>query len=307
MPSRAQSYAASIEPDTLDDLTKKLAADLRLHVQKIQSYAAFSQDWMAMIDSLVHIANVAKMEHRLPRAEGSATLWDEDELTVRFVLEEGKMNLLLHLMQTFSQSVAAKQPGTPGYEQWLTHTARDCEAVDANQLRARLLTFEQCLGTLIHCALQHVEAVQTTDLQLLMAHCAEVLQACAATPGSLIFDQTQVALVPRYLNSVLIRAEQLDEDRVMGLVGQYGLVDCVCTHLSVHHTKLGTESLLAGASFLASAFDTEAFHTDSKIFLSEESASRLQTYKAAFLTGLLSDSEQRKRFRPLLDVIDRGS
>ncbi len=44
-----------------------------------------------MIDSLVHISNIALMEHRLPRTggEADATLWEGDELTVRFLLEEG--------------------------------------------------------------------------------------------------------------------------------------------------------------------------------------------------------------------------
>ena len=45
-----------------------------------------------MVDSLKHVAQVATMEHKIPR-EGDQTLWEGDELTVRFLLEEGKLNL----------------------------------------------------------------------------------------------------------------------------------------------------------------------------------------------------------------------
>ena len=64
-----------------------------------------------MIESLQHIANVASMEHRLPRdVNDSATLWEGDEQTVRFLLEEGKLNLCVRLMREYSQTMAQLKP-----------------------------------------------------------------------------------------------------------------------------------------------------------------------------------------------------
>ena len=94
---------ASAEQDAgggLDDLSRKLAVDLRKHVKKLESHRAYSKEWVTMVDSLTHIANIAAMEHRLPEAANS-TLWEGDQLTVRFLLEEGKLNLCLRQMNNY--------------------------------------------------------------------------------------------------------------------------------------------------------------------------------------------------------------
>jgi len=304
---REGAYETSNEPDTLDALTRRLAADLRKHVRMLDSHELFSKEWLSMVDSLVHISNIALMEHRLPRSEGDSTLWEGDELTVRFLLEEGKLNLCLRLMHLYSSAVAAQAPGTRTYAQWLAKTAQDCGLPDAETLQSRLLTFEQCLGSLIRCALEHVEAVQTCDLQELMEHAAEVLTAAAAQPeGTLEFDRTQATLVMRYLNSVFGRIEQLGEDRIMQYVEKHSLIHLVCCHLHKYHKELKSDGQLPGASFLALAFDTEAFQTDRKQFVHADTQVLLKSFKVSFLSTLASDSEQRKRLRPLLDVVERG-
>ena len=66
-----------------------------------------------MLDSIEHIANIAKMEHRLPQGDSSSTLWDGDEHSVRFVLEEGKLNLSLRLMSEYQSKMATLRPPSP--------------------------------------------------------------------------------------------------------------------------------------------------------------------------------------------------
>ena len=355
---REGAYETSNEPDTLDALTRRLAADLRKHVRMLDSHELFSKEWLNMVDSLVHISNIALMEHRLPRSEGDSTLWEGDELTVRFLLEEGKLNLCLRLMHLYSSAVAAQAPGTRTYAQWLAKTAQDCGLPDAETLQSRLLTFEQCLGSLIRCALEHVEAVQTCDLQELMEHAAEVLTAAAAQPeGTLEFDRTQATLVLRYLNSVFGRIEQLGEDRIMQYVEKHSLVRAlmpitavqrvaptfvpaphlhrfissvaICTsttrnlratgscqalpflplHLTRKHSKLiarhaALHSLVLSPPLCTSVALPRCHVTQQ--FVHADTQVLLKSFKVSFLSALASDSEQRKRFRPLLDVVERG-
>ena len=54
---------------------------------------------------------------------------------------------------------------------------------------------------LLRCSLEHVEAVQTTDLPLLVSHCAAVLRHCAAVPpeGEAEWDRLQEGAVLRYV------------------------------------------------------------------------------------------------------------
>ena len=127
-----------------------------------------------MVDTVAHIANVAAMEDKLPNKREESTLWEGDELTVRFLLEEGKLNLCLRLLHEVKSETAARA----GDAAWLTlgaHAAGLSGGADA--LGAKLGTFEQSMGALMRCAFEHVEAVQTTDLAELFVHVSEVLAA----------------------------------------------------------------------------------------------------------------------------------
>ena len=119
-------YEASTDVDTLDNLTSKLAADLRKHVRKLDHYPPYTKDWLGLSESLLHISNIALMEHRVPREGGNddSTLWEGDELTVRFLLEEGKLNLCLRLMHEYKLKQAELRPKGGEYDAFLGATAK---------------------------------------------------------------------------------------------------------------------------------------------------------------------------------------
>lgn len=93
--------AASDEQDTLDDLSRKLAVDLRTHIRRIEPHECFtpvracgepdapasraercratgsrSQEWLKLLEPLQHIASIAQMEGKLPSANEDSTLWE---------------------------------------------------------------------------------------------------------------------------------------------------------------------------------------------------------------------------------------
>ena len=51
---------------------------------------------------------MALLEHRLPR-EGESTLWEGEELTVRYMLEEGKLNLCMRLMEEYKRAQDSRE------------------------------------------------------------------------------------------------------------------------------------------------------------------------------------------------------
>jgi len=118
------------------------------------------------------------MEHKLPRDNDDATLWEGDELTVRFLLEEGKLNLCMRLMKEYKIKQAQAQAGD--YAAFIIKAAKSVEMTDVEAFKQRLLVFEQSLGVLLKCALEHVEAVQTTDLPELVDHVHAVLTNASA-------------------------------------------------------------------------------------------------------------------------------
>ena len=153
--ARKSNYETAPDPDTLDDLSKKLAVDLRKHVHRLDAHPLFTADWLSMVDSLVHISNIAMMEHRLPRNEmdSNTTLWEGDELTVRFMLEEGKLNLCLRNMVDYTTYVHNQVLNNGGLR---------------SEVKAKCEKFEKGLGVVLRNAWEHAEAVQTTDLPLLL-------------------------------------------------------------------------------------------------------------------------------------------
>jgi len=309
--SRRNNYETASEPDTLDDLSKKLAVDLRKHVRRLDAYPIFTADWLSMVDSLVHISNIAMMEHRLPRNEADSTLWEGDELTVRFMLEEGKLNLCLRLMhdycrQRYSNSTMA---GGEQYKSWLKTTATQLakaapeSKLDVEAVEGRIFTFEQGMGVLLRCAFEHVEAVQTTDIPELIEHACEVLSACSgAAGGTLTFERTQPALLLRYLSSIMLRVqeEKISEDKVMPLMLEMRIIPLVVAHLCTHRASFKPEDLSAGLNFLARSFETEAVCDQPRDFLPSESKQELKCFEDVLKQ---MSAEERRNLRPLLDAI----
>jgi len=295
-----RKYQAENEQDNLDELSRKLAVDLRVHVRSLQLHACLSPGWLKMVESLQHIAQIVQMEHRMPR-DGDSTLWENDELTVRFLLEEGKLNLCLRLMANYYQTLQERGPMAG----WLGSAAANLRLSGPGELEDKLLHFEQSLGQVLRCAYEHVESVQTTDLGVFFDHATLVLQMAASQPPT-TFDRTQPALVLRYLASVIERIEQLTEDKIMVPVQIMGLVPLVAAHVDIYHDLLAaSDDLTAGATFLACAIDTEAFETSPDAFLEGQAREHLRLFPAKFLRDMTSAPAMRKKLRPLLDLVQR--
>ena len=268
--SRGSRYAATTDSEngTLDHLSKELAGRLRKNVQKIAPASAFTKDWVDMIHALADISNIAMMEHRLPRSDADATLWEGDELTVRFLLEEGKLNLCLRLINEYSLQMRAHLLGTKACDEWAAGAGARV-GLDADAFKAKLVQFEQSLGSLLDCALQHVEATQTIEVPLLLEHVALVLRSAAESPApeSAYFERTQPFYVLRYLESLGKRmdGDQRFEDQVTGLVAQHGIVPSAIGHLLAYANELGPAGQTSAVVFLAKLFDSEDFHTNEDV------------------------------------------
>lgn len=265
-----------------------------------------------MVDSLVHISNIAMMEHRLPRNEvdSNTTLWEGDELTVRFMLEEGKLNLCLRLMHDYCrQRYHPARMADGQVKEWLKSTAADVtraapEAkLTVEQAEGRILTFEQGMGVLLRCAFEHVEAVQTTDLPELLEHAAEVIGSCRnASSGTVTFERTQPALLLRYLSSIMTRVQEdkIPEEKVMPQMHQLGLVPLVVEHVITYHPSFKPEDFMAGLNFMARAFETEAVCDEPQAFLPRELRAQLKCFEQIIKEMA---PEERRKLRPLLDAI----
>ena len=60
-----------------------------------------SDAWLEMAEVFGRLANISDMESKLPSAKKDATLWETEEQAMRFLLEDGKLNLCLRNLIDF--------------------------------------------------------------------------------------------------------------------------------------------------------------------------------------------------------------
>lgn len=133
-------------------------------------------EWFIIADTLQHIASVAMMEESGPEKK-DGTLWDRDELVIRFLLEEGKLNMLTRLLVDFKNGTRGSDAASPSMSLLMSRFAGDSTAATI-----RIRSFEASLGLLLKCAFGSIESLQICDVQALLQHSAQVLQFALERP-----------------------------------------------------------------------------------------------------------------------------
>ncbi len=61
-----------------------------------------SDPWFEMAEIFGRVAHISDVESQLPASKkGDATLWETEEQALRFLLEDGKLNLCLRILIEF--------------------------------------------------------------------------------------------------------------------------------------------------------------------------------------------------------------
>lgn len=103
MAAKSAKYSAKDDNDELGSLATKLATDLRKHIRGLGSFPILSSQWLEMAEIFGRIASISDMESKLPSPKDDATLWETEEQALRFLLEDGKLNLCLRNMIEYKQ------------------------------------------------------------------------------------------------------------------------------------------------------------------------------------------------------------
>ncbi len=189
-----------------------------------ENFPILSDPWFDMAEIFGRIANISDVESKLPSTKKDATLWETEEQALRFLLEDGKLNLCLRNLIEFKtgQTKARKAergamvPHVTAFYGFLFIHFQFVQIDFVNECDK----FEKGLGTIMRNAWLHVEVLQTTDLPALMNHIADVFEAALELPkvietlvkqGDL--HQRQEVLVFYYLFGVLKHIEDIGEHR----------------------------------------------------------------------------------------------
>uniref|UniRef100_A0A7S1KR03 Uncharacterized protein n=1 Tax=Percolomonas cosmopolitus TaxID=63605 RepID=A0A7S1KR03_9EUKA len=186
--SKKASLYETSDPDAttnLERITKKFSVDLRNQVRKVQKVELMGKDWFILTDTLEHISKIANIEakpkpheisslssyssiHSLASpssGSGSShkqshnqTLWEKEQFCVRYMVEEGKVNVLLRLLREWKQTKFSPQKVAEQLK------------VDPDVVRAKMRSFERSVGILLKCCFSSIEALQTLDTTELVVH-----------------------------------------------------------------------------------------------------------------------------------------
>lgn len=294
----------------------QLKIELRSHIRLLGDYDFLSADWFALADSLHQVANVALMETFAGLADDNplaqkgkketGTLWDQekDEVAIRILLEEGKLNLALRLLHKYRLACRDKN-----FQTLIAETAKKY-GTDAPTVLDRCRIFEHSLGMLLKLAVQHVEALQILDVPELVLHCKEVMDESAGVDQKTAvadFEKMQENLIFYYLQSLTSKMEDMDEDRIMELFENHEIIKTAASFLGKQYIRFKIDGLITSAKFLSNAMGSEAFVTEQKRFIpNNEVAQQLVALKGLFLSELQTGyGLKRKDVQKLLDVVDR--
>ncbi|CAM9948471.1 unnamed protein product [Scytosiphon promiscuus] len=311
MSRRPKAYQLTGGEDGIEALSAKLSADLRGSIRSLGTLPFLSEDWIKMATALGRIAEISEAEAKLTqecaeseRKEGVKTLWEGEEMALRYVLEDGKLNVCLRNLSEWRKYHLKRRDED-------NHLGNESPLVLES-----LDSFEKGMGTVLRNAWTHIEALQTTDIPLLVDYVTGVLKDAVEHPaiiedmwrrGDLAGRQEVVCL--SYLRGLVSRlSDHEEEGRVMPHLRSARTVPCLVAMLAANHQYLGIETAAVGAEALAYICGTEDFVTyqargRSGEYIGEESVATFVNLRTDFVGELCEDPEQRRKLRPLLDTI----
>lgn len=254
-----------------------------------------------MCTAMSRLSNITTMESKISKKDANATLWDCEEAALRFLLEDGKLNLCLRLLVDLKS-----------FEREAIETGAEIKENDRNKLDE----FERGVGTVLKNAWKHKEAIQTTDMPLLVEHVASVLKQAAKHSKELLAAgegaaaanaQKQEALVMHYLYDVLrfMERDGISESRIMPLVKKNRIVKHLVQLLGGPGRPpiLSPTDAMAGLVSLSIIFSTDDYSIHKAEYVKptlRKSVIGLSDVIHGIVDG---NREAKKSLRPLLDNI----
>ena len=371
---RSHNYAGggNTAADAALRMNKRLGADYRDKVRGIAVTQPFSNQWEHQVDSLQYMASVASMEERDSKKKAaekagaagelssspssaamalasspSGTLWEKEEFAARYIVEEGKLNLIMRICAEFKSFCISKSKTGD-----LAHLTK--------QAVAQGKSFEMSLGVLLRVSMVAVEAVQTLDIRNMMDHIAAcwdyalvnpdvengvkgytppytIAAARQASPSqekptevisNVDFLVLQEGVSVHYIMYLMQHSEQLAEDVLMGkffehemprkllnLVEKFiGLVNNLASTAGVPLSTFAgvqtTEFLTAVCGCYVALFSTDTYKARMNEFWpgGKDDKKRWSALIQPIVKSLVGiDPERKKFYRPVTDAILRFS
>lgn len=260
----------------LKTMAAMMSAALRDMVASINSCQVLSSDWILNVERLQAISSEAINSQSTASARASSvavtTLWDRDELAVRFLLEEGKLNLYLRLLSEYQEFVQRPRLDDIIRGATIIDPKEQGAAMSESAIRSSLNDFEFYMGLLLSCALRAPEAVQTIDISLLVVHVATVFKHGVCFPALLTapdISRKQLSVCFLYLRELFKYTDGHSGDRIMQLIQQHEVGNSMINVLN-GAVSWPKNILVVACSCLSALMSTEQYCTHPERYISSD-------------------------------------
>lgn len=298
MSSKSERYTTNkSDTDSLYRLSEKLTQDLRKSIRLIGSCDILSPEWIEIAEIFERIAQVSDLESKLSSEKNDKTLWETEEQSLRFLLEDGKLNISLQSLIDFKMRQIFLNRNN-----------------DQTMNTIHCHKFEKGLGIVLRNAWNHIEALQTTNIPNLIRYCGEILSHIVIFPENhfIYFCDInnvnfQESLVFSYIDNIMHFVHDLGEQRVMPYIRECEIISALISTLFLNNDKNSiTRSLVIKIScIIAQIFSTEDYLTNRKLYLHVPSIKsqflNLLEDKKSSVHQYVNNEENRKVFRELSD------
>lgn len=320
------------EPGSQASSLSRLSTSVRKCARSFGPFPVFSREWFAMSTALEQVSWAARAEESGPAASsalsaplvGAAsvssasagagaserTLWERDALVARIMLEEGKVNLTLRNMHEW-KVVQRSLITSADFRSALYAKLKLTEA----QAASAALQFETSAGAVLACCMRAVETLQTTDMPLLIAHIAGVLQHALSSDGFVSglgasLNVMQESLVAQYVLLIFRHIESLAaEARVLELIQEHALLLHMVRFANQFHGLLSSEVLHNYCLGVAAIVDSDAFRSRPDAFVppGEDETALLKLHSSLVRGIMTSHAKLVKPLRALADYCEQLS
>ena len=184
------------------------------------------------------------------------TLWERQELAVRFLLEEGKVSLCLRMLHKHRRNV-----DRVAWAESVRAAAEEMETT-LDALTRLIATFEIALANITQCAFESMECLQTTEPQEVAEYCSFVLRQFSAPEGRCREDRALIIPVAAIycVRSFVLQMEACDmEARVMQALQEERTLAALACFLRERRQQLAPHDMFAFAELLEGVCGAETF------------------------------------------------
>lgn len=164
--------------------------------------------------------------------------------------------------------------------------------------------FETGIALTLKNAWLHVEAMQSTDIPLMVESMSKIFDFAANYPTSVNNKKATNVMVIYFAMGLMKWIEDVGESRVMPLIMEHRIFVKLVQHLRSLGNCFSEEDLLTAAEALALICETEEFQTHSDDFVRESSEKEdVVALGDEIFEGLIKRQDSKRKYRPLLDFL----